>query len=281
MNLIQNEIFPICYEVEFKIVKNDEKTSTFWAMSNSYRHSILIENILKKCNGQNRIKILNASGIACGHQDFSIMHYLRKRNIDIDYYVIDSPNNDFISNETFKNYIKELHINLVLIDFNHDFIISDLIGSNFDIVIFTEIAEHLDYSTFLRTLKKLYNGLEMEGLLLITTPNFLSLRYRFKMLKGSTNSLFWGDGTENLSRGLYGHITYYDTQRLKRILNDIGFTIIDSFTFDYGYRKNFIQKVIQFIKKTIIQKIVINSNSTIFIKAAKCSNQENKIPYRI
>ena len=280
---IAKEIFPLCFDVETNIVKGNQQNSLYWAKSNSFRNSITISNILShiKSNSLNNLSILNFSGIAAGQVDFPIMEYLRtKATQDIYWASTESPQSSYLENEYFKSKMEELKIDLKIIDFRFLSSLNGIFNSKFDIILFTEIAEHLDYSTLLNTLKSLSILLNDNGICIITTPNLLSLGYRIKMLMGSTRNMFWGDGLANLHNGLFGHITYYEIDRLKRILGEVNLEVIKSFTFDYGIRTNLVAIFIGLIKKKILKLFSTNLNASIFIVARKTNLKEN-IPFKI
>jgi hypothetical protein len=46
-------------------------------------------------------------------------------------------------------------------------------------------------------------------------------------------SSYWGDGTENMEKGLFGHIVYYNIPRLRRLLRDVGLEIRRSSTVNF------------------------------------------------
>lgn len=283
INKIQKIIYGDCLEVEKKVVQGKHNNSEYWSFSNSIRDAYTIEeieNYIKQFR-TNEFNVLNASGIAAGQVDFPILNYLRKNyDLQINWEVIDSPNNPYLSNEFFKYKIEKLNINLKLLDFSLKKEIDKEFNKKFDLILFTEIVEHLDYSVLLDILSQLARLLSDNGIIILTTPNLLSLGFRIKMLLGSTNGMFWGDGYENKQKGLFGHITYYSIDRLKRILSDANFEVIKSFTFDYGYRNSILSKIKGYIKRPVINLIDNTMYNHIFI-VAKHNNNCKKITYQI
>ncbi len=83
INNIARHLYPICYDVDKCITGLSEEDAQIWARANSVRHAHTVRAILSQIEGtmDGPIRILNASGLSCGHQDFSICDYLKKRGI--------------------------------------------------------------------------------------------------------------------------------------------------------------------------------------------------------
>ncbi len=275
-------VFLNSYNIEKKIVLNNDTKARYWANANAKRNAILLYHIQKfiNYNKKSPVNILNASGIAAGQVDFVIAEYLKNTSkFAYNWHAIDSPNNSYLTNSVFKEKVKDLSVTLKLIDFNKPYKLNDLYANKFDIILFTEIAEHLDFSSFLNLLLQISQLLSNDGILIFTTPNLLSLGFRIKMLFGSTSGIFWGDGIENLKQGLFGHITSYDIGRLKYLLNEVGLEVSKSFTFDYAYKTGVINFLTRILKK-IISIIFKNIYSTIFIIAEK-TEKYHVMPFKI
>jgi SAM-dependent methyltransferase len=273
---IANSLNAICYDVDKNITGLSDEDATLWAKANSIRHAYTIKTILDYINSNNRknLRILNASGIACGTQDFSIVNYLRRNlNLDFEWVVFESPESRFINNNLFKKYLKELKIKMILSDFSK-IKADELYGKDegaYDIVIFTEIAEHLDHSTFLTTLMAIRRVMKDDGILILTTPNLLSLPNRIHILLGNGDHLYGGDGTENLKKGIYGHIVFYDINRLTRLMNDVGLGIKKIFTFTFGRGPSEKETKMRMLIRIsdFISHFVKNSKTNIFLVAKK------------
>jgi 2-polyprenyl-3-methyl-5-hydroxy-6-metoxy-1,4-benzoquinol methylase len=281
---IANELYDICYDIDRKITGLSEDDAALWAKANSIRHAhtIMAMNDFVNAKKKDKLKVLNASGIACGHQDFSIARYLKNNlNLKIDWKAFESPKSKYLKNKQFKRYLNEFDIMLELSDFSNAKQ-DELYGSGeaeYDIIIFTEIAEHLDHSTLLNSLKAIRNKLKKDGVMIITTPNLVSLPNRFRILFGNGDLTYSGDGTTNLEQGLYGHIVYYDINRLTRILRDVGFKVDNAYTFTFGHGP--VEKI---TKKRLMIKInnfmsyfFKNSRTNIFMVATK--TEPEKIPF--
>ena len=229
-------LFDVCYRVDCEVAGWSADEAFDLAIANSQRHAHTLHAILQFLGERKNkeIRVLNASGLSCGHGDFSIVSYLRSHmpHIKIRWEVFDSPRNRFIGNPVFKKYLADLGISLHLSDFNTT---ESLYGEEqeaFDICISTEIIEHLDYSVFLRSLRSIRQAIAPGGLLILTTPNFVDWRKRILFFWGLAD-FFEGDGVLNMEHGVYGHTILYDITRLRRILPDCGFQVQTWRTFNH------------------------------------------------
>jgi SAM-dependent methyltransferase len=265
---IASHIRDICYDVDLNITGLPESEASAWSEDNSIRHAHTIMAIMTYSQDANKkkLKILNASGMACGHQDFSIISYLIK-NTDIkpDWVAFDSPLNEHLKKERFNKYKKDLKVDLKLMDFTlagADGLFGEESGV-YDIVLFTEIAEHLDHTVFLNSLEAIHRVMSEDGILILTTPNLVSLPNRFRILFGNGDGLYNGDGVEDKNNRIYGHITLYDTRRLKRLLAGAGFETARSYTFTFGHGPD--GKTVTTKLNDIVSVLFKNSRTNIFI----------------
>lgn len=277
---IAHDIYEICYDADRNIAGYSERDSAIWAKANSLRHAHTIRAILDYASKTKKknLKILNASGMGCGHQDFSVASYLRKNTeLDIVWVAFEHPDMWFRNNEVFKKYQEELGIQLELSDFSKTATPYGEGEEIYDIVLFTEIAQQIDHSTLLRTLNEIKEKMKDDGILIVTTANLVELKNRIRILFGDGDGPYWGDTPETIKHrnGMYGHIVSYDMKRLKRLMRDLGYTITHAYTFSYGHgpgeivlRKRLIHGVLDFI--TVF---LPNSRSTLFIVAAKIQGE--------
>ena len=234
---IFNTVYPICREVESKIVgQDDQNLCDYWGNKNALRATLTIEIINKHYKKTaTKLTILNLSGLSCGHQDFSISYYLNHNNVNVDMFTIEHPETPYRKDADFQNRIKDSNINVIYADLRHlDLDVFKELFGKVDIILFTEIAEHLEYSVLLNCLKNINNFLSPQGKLLITTPNLDRFGYRYNHMLGQQVD-YWGDGMSNLDSGLFGHIVYYNIPRLRRLLADSGLSISYSKTLNYPF----------------------------------------------
>lgn len=273
---IANSIYEICFDTDRHIAGHSEINSALWAKANSIRHAHTIRAILDYVDENNKknIKILNASGMGCGHQDFSIVSFLRKNTrINIEWVAFDSPNSWFVTTNLFKKYLKDLRIKLEFSDFSKTLKPYGEGEEIYDIVIFTEIAQQIDHSTLLTSLIDIRKKMKKDGILIIETPNLVELKNRIRILFGNGDGPYWSDTPKTTKdrNGFYGHIVSYDMNRFRRLLHDLGYKIDNSYTFAYGhgpsdrfFAKRLVNSVLDFIAV-----FIKNSQSTLFIVATK------------
>jgi hypothetical protein len=235
---LEQGLYEVCLDVERNVAALDEKEARLWARSDARRHSHTLAAILdhaRRC-GLSAVRVLNASGCDAGHQDFALSHHLRKHGPTPRWVAFESPSNPHLKSTTFQRWTRELGIDLRLCDFSKT-APGDLYGPEqgaYDVVLFTEIAEHLDHTTLLNALKAIHTRLAPSGLLILTTPNLLSLGNRLRILMGKGDGPFWNDGVADLERGTYGHIVLHSPDRLARLLGEVGFQTERLYTFSFG-----------------------------------------------
>lgn len=271
---IIRKLLPICYLIDSEVSGLDQKIAKIWAKSNAIRHAYTVDEIIKYAKRKNKkkLKILNASGINCGHQDVSIADYLNNNtDFETEWTVFESPNNKYLQNTTLSSLIRKNNIFLNLADFKNTQALYGEKKDYYDIVIFTEIAEHLEHSVLLNCLQSIREKLNHDGIIILTTPNLLSFVNRFYFVCGKGDVQYYGEGIDNMELGLFGHIVLYDLKRMQKILKDSGFNILkaDTFNDNYGGDKT------NFTKKIVLSMIefctffVKNSGRRLFIVAEK------------
>jgi hypothetical protein len=231
---IRSALRPDCFKVESSVALMSDRDAGNWALSDSIRHSHTVRAILRHArqSGLSRLRILNASGLYHGDLDVSITSYLRKMGINYEWLSYESPESPFLKNPALIQYIDELNIKIQHVDYRNE--VNRPHSTKQDIIIFTEIAEHLDHSAFIKAIHSLREELDDNGILILATPNLLAIPNRVRVAIGYGDGPYFGDGFENLKAGLYGHVTNYDTHRLQRLLADARFEVVYAYTFNWG-----------------------------------------------
>jgi hypothetical protein len=279
-NSIAKELFPICYDVTKRIGGASDNYAISLGRTGSIRFSHTTQAILRYAQKWNKrtLKIVNASGMASGAQDFSIVDFLRhKSNIEVEWSAFESPNSKYLENAIFKDYLTKMSIQLHLVDFSKESNPFKGHDAKSDIVLFTEIIEHLDYSVFLDSLRNIRTIMGEDAIMILTTPNLLRLANRIRFLIGSGDGGFFGDGRANLEKSLFGHIINYDLKRLGRLLGDAGYRIDYSYTFSYA--KGIPNRSFLCIPIDFLSSFLPGARDTIFLVARKANPRE--IPFRI
>jgi 2-polyprenyl-3-methyl-5-hydroxy-6-metoxy-1,4-benzoquinol methylase len=98
--------------------------------------------------------------------------------------------------------------------------------NSFDIVIFSEVIEHLRISP-LRALAEINRIMKPGGLLLLTTPNIANLSNILKLLQGKNIVEAFPDDDENLNHitDTITHIREYTMRELKALMSRSGFRV--------------------------------------------------------
>ena len=119
----------------------------------------------------------------------------------------------------------------------------------FDVILFGEVLEHLNYSP-ITPLKKIRKALKKGGKLVITTPNALSLINVFKLLAGHN---LYPDLKEFCQEPIYykgksffyRHNRLYTIKELRELTSQSGFKILSSGFIRQGiYKKDLLEKVV-------------------------------------
>lgn len=122
-------------------------------------------------------------------------------------------------NEEAVKKAKDDGINAVVGDvFEIDIVFS---GKKFDVIIAGDIIEHVfDTDLFL---KKIYDALDTNGTVLLSTPNLVSLGRRIMTLFGKNPFCEFSARKDGIN---VGHIRYYTFQDIEEQLKETGFSIV-------------------------------------------------------
>ena len=276
---ISRRVYSCCYDVEKNIVGHNDKDAALWAKANSIRHAHIIRAIgdYAALSGDRELRILNSSGIGPGHQDFSVVDFLRaNKELVFSWEVLESPHSPYLGKDHFKNYIDKLKIKLTLGDFRRieDFSVRE---GFYDVVLLTEIIEHLDHSVFLRLLGFISRTLKQGGIMIVTTPNLLSMLNRIRIFFGKGDGPYWGDGMKDLENNIYGHIVNYSIDRLNRIFRESGFSVLKDYSYEFGYGpgEKSLKKRIGYKMLALVSCLFKNSAQSIFMICENAVSLDN------
>jgi SAM-dependent methyltransferase len=132
-------------------------------------------------------------------------------------------------------------------DINHDrFPLED---DSFDIVVFSEVFEHLFRPV--HALNEIHRVLRPEGELLLTTPNLYRLGNIVRFLSGDGFDDAFGQW-EKLERiGHMGHVRQYSRPQVVEFLEKTGFTVQDSECVSFSGSSHLLAPAINMVYKTI------------------------------
>ena len=203
-------------------------------------------------------KLLNIGGLWIGQQDLC----LRTVNKDIKWYVNEHPDLKCYYNNTYlKSEFKKLDINIIFNDLGSKK--TNIPLNYFNIILFTEIIEHLPINTLAKAIEHICSAIKRNGFLIISTPNLVSCEYRLLFLLGR-DDMYWGKTKQGIDNGFFGHINYWHYKTLEKLINDYSFNTVAI----YGFNKHVHSKEISDRTLSMISDILscINSNfsNTIF-----------------
>jgi len=101
----------------------------------------------------------------------------------------------------------------------------------FDVILLTEVIEHLNEDYLTRTFKDIHRFLKPEGVLFITTPNNEDLSQNM-ICCPETNQLFHR----------WQHVRTWDVDTLNKFVNESGYTVLKLATTDFNFT-SFISKL--------------------------------------
>jgi 2-polyprenyl-3-methyl-5-hydroxy-6-metoxy-1,4-benzoquinol methylase len=118
-------------------------------------------------------------------------------------------------------------------------------SKKYDLIICAEVIEHLYSSPFI-LLQNFYSLLAKNGVLIIQTPNAVSLKKRLKLLFGKNP---YDIPRENIKNP--GHFREYTLKELVAIGNKTGFKVQDAFTDEYFENPSLTSKIYRSLKPII------------------------------
>ncbi len=197
----------------------DKKTYT--NAQSSHHHHYLLPSLLKLLSytNQNESKQLRVLDIGCGNG--SLSYLIAKQGYEV-VGIEDSASGTALAAQSFPE-CKFVHASVYDIPF------SDL-GGDFDVVISTEVIEHLLYPREL--IKAAKKCLKPNGLFILTTPYHGYIKNLVLALAGKMDSHFtvlW-DG---------GHIKFFSVKTLTKLLAEEEFT---NFKFEFAGRLPYLWK---------------------------------------
>jgi len=130
---------------------------------------------------------------------------------------IEAPTREYVRLPAFRKLIDSNNIDLRLADITREKFPFD--DCSIDVIIFSEIMEHLSPPSLPDVFNEIYRCLRMGGMVIVSTPNVHRLRNRLRFFFG--RSIFESPAT--LVGGTYGHIREYSHRELMDLLRSTGF----------------------------------------------------------
>jgi SAM-dependent methyltransferase len=213
------------------------KENAQWNHGHGPRNYYVAEAILEYVNrlGIRHLDVLNLSGTNEGKPD-PVLYDLLKRQFSmgtLSWTIVDHPRSLTFSDPHIRNWMAARSISCIA----HDHRDGDAVipQATADVVLCTEIVEHLDYSVAIRLLRLCRRSMKPGGLLILTTPNAVYLGYRVLFALGQWDFLHHNDDPAHVDAGVVGHTIYYDGRRLTRLLRALEFVDVRASTFNSGH----------------------------------------------
>jgi hypothetical protein len=258
----KNKFYPICLNCEKKVKLNRESEEyyIFQSESNSLRYSmcqILIEGLKKNYGINNNINLLNLGGVQLGSQDLC----LKSVNKDIRWFTNEHPKTKLYYDNTYLKFeFKKMEIQVIFNDLGFEK--SSISLNFFDIILFTEIIEHLPINVLGLSLKHICDAIKKNCFLIISSPNLVSFEHRMNFLFG-TDCMYWGKIKKDIDSGVFGHIDFWHYKTLEKLINDYSFKTIAIYGYNnHSYPKEIRTKILLSVSN-IISYINGNFSNTI------------------
>jgi SAM-dependent methyltransferase len=179
--------------------------------------------------------LLNLSGMNEGKPDLVLFDLIKANHpcLNIKWTVIDHPASLTFTDLRISRWARERDFECIRHDYRNGPL--PVVNPKADIVLCTEILEHLDYSVGLALLRLGKEALRPGGMLIISTPNPVYLGYRILFALGKWDFLHHMDEPEHVEQGVTGHTIYYDSRRLSRLLHKLDFVNVNTTTFNAGH----------------------------------------------
>lgn len=208
-----------------------------WNLCHGPRNYEVLKTIAQHVEGSalGHLTVVNMSGMNEGKPD-PVLHDLVRACLPrtgLSWYVVDHPQSLTFTDPCIQRWVTERGI--VCVPRDHRDEAAALGTPPADIVLCTEIIEHLDYSDTIKLLRSCRDALKPGGVVIVTTPNAMFLGYRVLFALGRWDFLHFNDAPANVEQGLVGHTMYYDAQRLSRLLNALDYTNVQAATFNAGH----------------------------------------------
>jgi hypothetical protein len=245
-----------------------------WNKCHGPRNYYVIKAILEYAQeyGLRSLSVLNMSGMNEGKPDPVLVDLLSPSfgRGQLSWSTIDHPESLTFTDSRIQEWVKEREITCIARDHRDETRPADLHSA--DVVLCTEIIEHLDYSDTIELMRSCWVALKPGGLLIVTTPNAVYLGHRVLFALGYWDFLHFNDDPAHVDQGLVGHTIYYDGKRITRLLKALNFINVRASTFNAGHGPGEYRNVLTraaAISLRAISRIVPSSGQVLYVLAQR------------
>jgi len=208
-----------------------------WNVGHGYRNFFVLSEIIRYADSRkvSALNLLNLSGMNEGKPDPVLFDLLKQArpHINVKWSIVDHPASLTFTDLCIGRWVVERGFERIVHDHRNG--PPPVPEAAADIVLCTEILEHLDYSIGIALLRCGEKALRPGGQLIITTPNAVYLGHRILFALGKWDFLHHMDEPKYVDQGVTGHTIYYDGQRLSRLLHNLNFVNVKLTTFNAGH----------------------------------------------
>jgi SAM-dependent methyltransferase len=220
-------------ERDGKLDKDDRE----WNIGHGHRNFFVLSEIIRYADSRkvSSLNLLNLSGMNEGKPDPVLFDLLKRGrpHLNVNWSIVDHPKSLTFTDLCIGRWVAERGFERIVHDHRNG--PPPVPEATADIVLCTEILEHLDYSIGIALLRSAEKALRPGGQLIITTPNAVYLGHRILFVFGKWDFLHYQDEPKHVDQGVTGHTIYYDGQRLSRLLRNLNFVNVKVTTFNAGH----------------------------------------------
>jgi len=251
-----------------------------WNAGHGHRNFFILDKIIRYVDSRqlSLVRLLNLSGMNEGKPDpvlFDLLHQHRP-HLRARWSVVDHPRSLTFTDPLIGRWAEERGFDRIAHDFRNG---PPPIGeAAADIVLCTEILEHLDYSVGVALLRCCQKVMRPGGLLVVTTPNAVYLGHRILFALGKWDFLHHMDEPHHVDQGLTGHTIYYDSQRLSRLLRNLDLVNVKTTTFNAGHGPGEFRNTLTraaAITLRAVSRLVGHSGQVLFASAERAASPED------
>jgi 2-polyprenyl-3-methyl-5-hydroxy-6-metoxy-1,4-benzoquinol methylase len=164
----------------------------------------------------NEVERMNLLEVGVGYGELALT--MRKMYPLINVYGVEHPCRSYLSNSEYVNTMAVSKVKIVGVDLRKGKI--PFRDSSFNIVLFCEVIEHLPPTDVPAILSELVRVLKHKGVIILASPNLISLINRIVFIMGKT--VFAPAINLDYAEDTFGHIRLYTTEEIRELAANCG-----------------------------------------------------------